>query len=170
MTRMRKVVLVGWVLWLSFLAAFLLAGSGAARAEEPSPWAVETVGVHLYTRHNPAKPWFADVNPGLQLRTRNGLTLGWYCNSYSSRGNRAWDKRTSDCEVTGYVGWMFETDRSRIVGVGVAPTALVGYKHGIEVFGEPVLFHPMPNVRLGPARVYILSKKDFHLSLEYKFD
>lgn len=170
MTRLRKVILVGWTLWLAFLSALALVMAGDAQAEELSPWAIDTVGLHVYTRHNPDKPWFADQNPGVQIRTRNGLTLGTYCNSYSSRGRRAWDSRTSDCEVTTYVGWMFETDRSRIVGVGVAPTALFGYKRGVRILGEPAVLHPMPNVRLGPARVYILSPKDFHLSLEYKFD
>ncbi len=54
-----------------FLALWFLAGAACA----------QSVGVHTVSVHE--KPGFNNTNPGLYVRHDNGLTLGFYNNSYS---------------------------------------------------------------------------------------
>lgn len=76
-----------WALLIAIIAFFLFAPV-SCRAEGL------TFGVHLASTHIPARPEYNNVNPGLYLRTAEGLTLGAYRNSY---------RRTSV-----YAGWTFE--------------------------------------------------------------
>jgi hypothetical protein len=132
----------------------------------------DTLGIHVYTHHE--KPWFQNRNPGLQWKQDSGLTIGGYCNSYSYRQSEPARQMGNLCQLTGYVGWTFETDSNRWVGVGISPVVLFGYKHGIQVDMGPLgefkaLPHLLPNIRIGPAIVYFLDKENYHLMFRFNF-
>lgn len=154
--------------WL-VLAAFwlvLLSPKGAQAQDAPQPWAGVTVGVHAYTWHT--RPHaeggplggYENVNPGLYLRLPSGLSGGVYRNSY---------RRT-----TAWLGWTWETDRQRPVGVGLT----VGGATGYEACGVCPLV--VPSLRLGSERAalrvsYLPKPPQYggsagvHFSLETRF-
>lgn len=153
---------------------FALLFGGAAQAQEPPTW--NKVGIHLYTVHDAKQPWFNNHTQGLQLGRSDGLLVGFYCNSFSRKGQRLVTRDCHDykkCEFSPYVGWMFETDRTALVGIGIAPTVIGGYRNRLQVdtglFKTSLVMHPLPNLRVGPVRVYMLTPNDYHLTAEWRF-
>jgi hypothetical protein len=152
----------------------LLLLTGGVQAQEQPTW--NKVGIHLYTQHDSKTPWFNNHTQGLQFGRSDGLLAGFYCNSFSRKGQRLVTRTNREfhkCEISPYVGWMFETNRDALVGIGVAPTVIGGYRNRLEVNIGPIqdslLIHPLPNARVGPLRVYMLTPRDYHLAAEWRF-
>jgi hypothetical protein len=69
----------------------------------------QTVGVHTFSVHE--RSGFNNVNPGMYVRLDNGLTAGFYKNSYTRE--------------SGYVAYTVETDRQLSVAITVG--GVTGY-------------------------------------------
>lgn len=180
-------LLTGPACVLAVAFTLLITGAGRAHAEQ-------TIGLHTYTRHQPAgveaadsywagqKKLWNDRTWGAYYRADSGLTLGAYCNSFSRTernvaptGLRA-DIQQSRCNVTTYVGWTVEAhplpNAAPDLRVALTPVVMHGYganRPGFTVGGARLVAAPIPSLAWGPVRLSLVGPHEYHLSLEARF-
>jgi hypothetical protein len=116
----------------------------------------QTVGVHTVSVHEHSG--FNNVNPGLYVRLDNGLTAGFYKNSYSRE--------------SGYLAYTIETDRQ--VSVALTVGGVTGYPTArvMPLVVPSVAYHfDQSAVRLGivPRPPKTGSAAALHLMVEHHF-
>lgn len=141
-------------------ALVALCATGASKAD--------TIGIHIASHHWPNED-YNNANFGMYYRADGGLTMGAYCNSQA---------KLSECRVSPYIGWTFET-RPLIGGLtlAVTPALAFNYKAGpVWPTLMPSVSGPLPLVdgwrwRLsGMPKIH--PKQDAavaHLSIEREF-